>query len=171
LGCFQINWRWHGQHFDRPEALLDPLVSARYAARFLAGLYAETGDWTLAAGAYHSRTPHLAQRYRDRFARLRAALADDAGAPATARQPVAPHRAPTTAETSRPRMARPIRYALLSPGAPAPEGASLVPQGAPAPHRAGHHPATPAGGGGIATPAATGTAFLPGLPAAQDITP
>jgi len=75
LGCFQINWRWHGEHFSSPHALLDPLESARYAARFLIGLHHELGNWEAAAGAYHSRTPHLADSYRVRFARFRRELA------------------------------------------------------------------------------------------------
>lgn len=74
VGCFQLNYRWHGQHFASPEAMFDPLENARYAARFLARLYAETGDWGRAAGAYHSRTPRYANRYRDRFATILARL-------------------------------------------------------------------------------------------------
>ncbi len=74
LGCFQINWRWHGENFAAPRDLLDPLRAARYAARFLGALYDELGNWEAAAGAYHSRTPHLAERYRARFARFRAGL-------------------------------------------------------------------------------------------------
>lgn len=80
LGCFQINWRWHGEHFASPADLLDPLTSARYAARFLARLFDELGSWEAAAGAYHSRTPHLAARYRARFARFRQGIADAAPA-------------------------------------------------------------------------------------------
>lgn len=71
LGCFQINWRWHGAEFDSPVALLDPLANARYAARFLRDLFDETGDWTRAAGAYHSRNEVHAAPYRARFASLR----------------------------------------------------------------------------------------------------
>lgn len=67
VGCFQLNYRWHGQAFDSAEAMLDPRASALYAARFLAKLYRETGDWTLAAGAYHSRTEAHSRRYRARF--------------------------------------------------------------------------------------------------------
>lgn len=81
LGCFQINWHWHGAHFANPRALLDPLAGARYAAGFLADLAAELGSWERAAGAYHSRTPHLAARYRSRFAQLRAGLENEAQAP------------------------------------------------------------------------------------------
>lgn len=71
VGCFQINYKWHGRAFESVEAMFDPLTNARYAARFLAELFAETGDWSAAAGAYHSRTPKYAKRYRARFDRLR----------------------------------------------------------------------------------------------------
>lgn len=74
IGCFQINWRWHGHHFDSPRALMDPDNNARYAADFLTALYGETGDWTLAVGAYHSRTELYAARYRDRFTQIRDGL-------------------------------------------------------------------------------------------------
>lgn len=67
LGCFQLNYRWHGQDFASPDAMLDPTANALHAARFLAGLHAESGDWSVAAGAYHSRTDALAETYRRRF--------------------------------------------------------------------------------------------------------
>lgn len=92
VGCFQLNFRWHGQHFASPEAMFDPLENARYAARFLASLFAETGDWGRAAGAYHSRTPSYANRYRDRFATILARLE---GAP-----PIAAPGDATAAETA-----------------------------------------------------------------------
>lgn len=71
IGCFQINWRWHGEHFASPDALIDPRTNALYAARFLLSLYQEFGDWTRAAGAFHSRTETHAAGYRTRFAALR----------------------------------------------------------------------------------------------------
>lgn len=67
LGCFQVNYHWHGTHFTSLEQMLDPEANAIYAARFLARLYDETGDWSKAAGTYHSRTPHYAERYRRKF--------------------------------------------------------------------------------------------------------
>lgn len=73
LGCFQINHRWHGMHFDSLEAMMEPLPNALYAAQFLQRLHAESGDWSVAAGAYHSRTDTYATRYRARFDRLLAA--------------------------------------------------------------------------------------------------
>lgn len=74
LGCFQINWRWHGDSFTSFEALLDPEIAAHYAARHLLSLYRSFGSWTAAAGAYHTRTPGPNARYQDRFRAMRAAL-------------------------------------------------------------------------------------------------
>ncbi len=76
LGCFQINYRWHGQHFASVDQMLDPDAGASYAARFLQQLFDETGSWSQAAGAYHSRTPILAAQYRQRFDQFYAAAAD-----------------------------------------------------------------------------------------------
>lgn len=67
IGCFQINFRWHGSAFTSLEDMFDPARNARYAADFLSSLAEESGEWSVAAGAYHSRTPALAERYRARF--------------------------------------------------------------------------------------------------------
>jgi hypothetical protein len=74
VSCFQINYHWHGHNFASLESMFDPDVAASYAARFLRDLYAETGSWSRAAGAYHSRTPHYATIYRSRFDRILASL-------------------------------------------------------------------------------------------------
>lgn len=74
VGCFQINYKWHHEHFDSIEDMFDPASNARYAARFLTELFAEKGTWEAAAGAYHSRTPEFAERYTARFAAYRSAL-------------------------------------------------------------------------------------------------
>ncbi len=63
IGCFQINFRWHGENFPSIEAMFDPDANARYAARFLIELYGELGNWDAAVGAYHSRTERYAARY------------------------------------------------------------------------------------------------------------
>jgi hypothetical protein len=81
VGCFQVNWRWHGENFVSLEQMFDPLANASYAAGFLRRLHEETGDWSAAAGAYHSRTPEHASRYRARFDAFRTA-AVEAGADA-----------------------------------------------------------------------------------------
>jgi hypothetical protein len=75
IGCFQINLRWHGHAFASLREMFDPLQNARYAARFLTGLHQEFGNWDDAVAAFHSRTPHFAARYMERYNRIHAALA------------------------------------------------------------------------------------------------
>ncbi len=81
IGCFQINYKWHGEAFASIDEMFDPVPNALYAARLLGQLHAELGSWGKAAGAYHSRTTELAERYQARFERLRGPLlAGDGGA-------------------------------------------------------------------------------------------
>lgn len=89
VGCFQINYRWHGKAFRSIDAMFDPDENATYAARFLTELYAELGSWPAAAGAYHSRTQHHAAAYSDRFQTVLAQLDG-----AEAHQPYDPFTAP-----------------------------------------------------------------------------
>ncbi len=70
LGCFQINYRWHGHRFASLDDMIDPARNADYAARLLAGHKARLGSWERAAGAYHSATPVHADRYMARFRNL-----------------------------------------------------------------------------------------------------
>ena len=98
LGCFQINFRWHGEHFVNAAAMLDPAISADYAARFLTDLYRESGNWLRAAGHYHSRTPHHAHRYAGLVRRTLARLRTQANSPAPASAPAVAMPA-TTART------------------------------------------------------------------------
>jgi hypothetical protein len=109
IGCFQINWRWHGAGFAAPADVSDPLVAARHAARFLRQLHDELGGWDRATGAYHSRDPDRAARYAARVAALRRPPAPEADVPPApaARRPRGPS-------------------ALVAGGAPAHPG-SLVP--------------------------------------------
>lgn len=74
IGCFQLNYRWHGHGFASLDAMMEPLSNARYAAQFLRDLHRELGDWTRAAGAYHSRNPEHAARYLARYHDIYAAL-------------------------------------------------------------------------------------------------
>ncbi|MEO8240684.1 MAG: lytic transglycosylase domain-containing protein [bacterium] len=108
VGCFQLNIRWHGAHFNDLSAMFDPVQNAAYAASFLAQLYQESGDWAQAVSAYHSRSPDLAADY---LAKVKAVLhGTDA--------PVAP---PPEA------VARQNRFPLLQAGGRGSTG-SLVPQ-------------------------------------------
>ncbi len=91
VGCFQINYKWHGMNFASIEAMFDPMTNATYAAKMLSGFYDEFGDWTKAAGAYHSRTEVYASRYRTRYARIRATLNGSAPAPVLRLPTVSPN--------------------------------------------------------------------------------
>jgi hypothetical protein len=63
VGCLQVNLLHHPTAFADLDQAFDPAANAAYAARFLRALFAETGDWQLAAAAYHSRTPGLGADY------------------------------------------------------------------------------------------------------------
>ncbi|MEZ5715418.1 MAG: transglycosylase SLT domain-containing protein [Paracoccaceae bacterium] len=71
VGCFQLNYKWHHQGFTSIDQMFDPQANALYAAEFLKDLYAEKGNWSDAAGAYHSRTPKYANRYKAIFEKHR----------------------------------------------------------------------------------------------------
>lgn len=83
VGCFQLNYRWHGDAFSSIEEMFDPQANADYAARFLRELHSEFGNWPRAAGAYHSRTPKFARKYQARFERIRNGLRKTAQSPPT----------------------------------------------------------------------------------------
>ena len=74
VGCVQINYRWHGHAFPSLEDMFDPQWTATYAAQFLRTLYEERGDWSAAAGAYHSLSPKESTTYRTRFDQVLAGL-------------------------------------------------------------------------------------------------
>lgn len=132
VGCFQINYRWHGEAFASLDAMFDPLTNTRYAARFLTELHGEFGDWSRAAGAYHSRTPLYANRYRARFDRIRARLGDE-GATGETRLALAGPEAADDAPPVAPPVAmaapRPNLFPLLQSGGGARGLGSLVPLG------------------------------------------
>lgn len=75
VGCFQINYRWHGEAFANIAAMFDPLQNAQYAASFLTELRGNRRNWRQAVGRYHSKTPKFANKYTSRFDRIHAALA------------------------------------------------------------------------------------------------
>lgn len=121
VGCFQINYKWHGTAFRSIDQMFDPLENARYAAAFLQRLYEETGDWSKAAGAYHSRTPEYSNRYRARFDRIRKKHRSHP-APALQTADAAPLQ-------SRPKRPRVNTYPLLKHAGATRSFGSLVPLG------------------------------------------
>ena len=110
VGCFQVNYKWHGAAFDSVEHMFEPLENALYAARFLSQLFDEFGDWTIAAGAYHSRTPRFTSRYKIRFTQILNGL-----------RPI-PH-----LPEKKPVLQRPNNFPLLKPSNSITSAASLVP--------------------------------------------
>ncbi|TVP69594.1 MAG: lytic transglycosylase domain-containing protein [Rhodobacteraceae bacterium] len=114
LGCFQVNYRWHGQNFRSLDDMIDPQVNADYAARLLRDHKARLGSWEAAVGAYHSGTPDLARRYIARFRALRG----------RSDTPVMTAAAPVAS----PQSARENRFSLLQPHGEQRLG-SLVPTG------------------------------------------
>ena len=113
VGCFQINYHWHGMNFASLEAMFDPDTGADYAARFLKSLYLERGDWSAAAGAYHSQTPARAGVYRARFDRILAGLGGTTLV-ATA-EPAAPAAQPEAPRKSRTRLSRGPKIITIAP--------------------------------------------------------
>lgn len=78
VGCFQLNYRWHGDAFASLQDMFDPRSNASYAADFLAGLFRQKGDWPLAIAAYHSRTEARAEQYLAKVEAVLASLSGDA---------------------------------------------------------------------------------------------
>jgi len=72
IGCTQIDVSLHPEAFASVEDAFDPTLNADFAARHLMDLYhgPAKGDWNVAVGLYHSRTPMLAAAYRDRVAHI-----------------------------------------------------------------------------------------------------
>ncbi len=68
VGCMQVNLFYHPQAFATLEEAFAPEANVRYAARFLADLHAQTGDWAAAVAAYHSATPEMGMAYARRVA-------------------------------------------------------------------------------------------------------
>ena len=74
VGCMQVNLMYHPGAFASLEEAFDPLANARYAAKFLGQLYAQTHDWAKATAMYHSATPALGNEYQRK---VYAALPDE----------------------------------------------------------------------------------------------
>ena len=66
VGCMQVNLMYHSSAFPSLDAAFDPASNADYAAKFLANLFSQTGDWSKAAAAYHSATPGLGAEYQQK---------------------------------------------------------------------------------------------------------
>ncbi|WP_259805880.1 lytic transglycosylase domain-containing protein [Aliiroseovarius crassostreae] len=130
VGCFQINYKWHHQNFSSLEEMFDPLANGLYAAKFLNDLFVEKGNWRDAAGAYHSRTPKYADKYKARFSKFRSRFAEqDKNPPVLA---LADAGDPTVENTPIPELSlapRVNNFPLLQTGTGTKSLGSLVPAG------------------------------------------
>ncbi|RLT93248.1 transglycosylase SLT domain-containing protein [Ketobacter sp.] len=66
IGLMQINWKFHGRHFDSLDQLFEPQVNITYAAKYLKKLLARHGSTERAVAFYHSNT----QRYQSQYLKL-----------------------------------------------------------------------------------------------------
>lgn len=82
VGCAQVNLMYHPNAFATLEAAFDPPANAEYAGRFLKSLYAGTGNWPLAAAAYHSQTTERGQNYARKVMAIWPSAARYGGLPA-----------------------------------------------------------------------------------------
>ena len=70
VGCMQINLLQHPDAFASLTDAFDPRTNALWGARFLIGLFRQTGSWPHAAAAYHSMTPEIGADYQEQVLRM-----------------------------------------------------------------------------------------------------
>ena len=85
VGCMQINLLHHGTAFASLDEAFDPAANARYAAKFLLQLLAQTGSWPRATAGYHSLTADIGAEYARKVLAIWAR--PERGAPAPASVP------------------------------------------------------------------------------------
>lgn len=98
VGCFQLNYRWHGSKFEGLEEMFSPRANAEGAARYLVELFQEYGTWREAVGAYHSRTRVLSEAYVARVMRAEQRIE---GSPSIPAPDILPNSTPEIAPFSR----------------------------------------------------------------------
>jgi soluble lytic murein transglycosylase-like protein len=67
IGLMQINWKFHGRHFESPEALFEPKTNVLYAAKYLRTLLKRHGSTEKAVAFYHSNTLQYQAKYLTLF--------------------------------------------------------------------------------------------------------
>ncbi|MBV1920460.1 MAG: transglycosylase SLT domain-containing protein [Pseudomonadales bacterium] len=67
IGYMQINWRFHGRHFNSMADLYDPAVNIDYSARYIKKLIRRHGSMSKAVAFYHSNTQRYQAIYLDNF--------------------------------------------------------------------------------------------------------
>lgn len=67
IGMMQINWKFHGRHFDSLSQLFEPEVNVNYAAKYLNQLLKEHHSIEQAVAFYHSNTQSYQALYLKLF--------------------------------------------------------------------------------------------------------
>jgi len=67
IGLMQINWKFHGRHFDSLEQLFEPKTNVMYAAKYLHKLLRRHGSTERAVAFYHSNTQQYQAKYLSLF--------------------------------------------------------------------------------------------------------
>ncbi len=68
VGCMQVNLYYHGGAFENLAEAFEPRTNTAYAAAYLKNMYKAAGNWTDAAGYYHSTTPERNGPYKEKVA-------------------------------------------------------------------------------------------------------
>jgi len=66
VGCMQVNLYYHGHAFENLKEAFDPKANTTYAAAYLKNMFKVAGNWTDAAGYYHSTTPERNGPYKEK---------------------------------------------------------------------------------------------------------
>jgi hypothetical protein len=67
IGLMQINWKFHGRHFESVAQLFEPEVNVKYAAQYLQKLLREHQTIEQAVAFYHSNTQSYQAKYLKQF--------------------------------------------------------------------------------------------------------
>ena len=66
VGCMQVNLFYHATAFENLGEAFEPRANTAYAAAYLKNMYKAAGNWTDAAGYYHSTTPDRNGPYKEK---------------------------------------------------------------------------------------------------------
>ena len=63
VGCGQVNWKHHQNHFKHPKHICNPYYNVAYSAYLLSKHYNQTRNWNKAIAYYHSQTRKIGYPY------------------------------------------------------------------------------------------------------------
>ncbi|MDR1476288.1 MAG: transglycosylase SLT domain-containing protein [Holosporales bacterium] len=63
IGCLQLHYKSHKNHFSSVESMLSPKENIAYAAKIIKNLYLKYGNWKEATKRYHASNPKYNSSY------------------------------------------------------------------------------------------------------------